>query len=130
MTSDPKWPDDGLKRQWWTKGPAGHVKKKPTRQPAEGEETFTVADVESLGFIGVKKFAADRGFLKEGRYTIPGRSKIKRMNYLDREGLKACILHFRALQGARELGAIEKFLEKVGAGKERELSKLRKLMGT
>ena len=117
-----------MTRNVFSKGPASHIKKKPTRQPLEGEDTFTVADVESLGFIGVKKFASDQGFLKEGRYTIPGRAKIKRMNYVDREGLVACILHFRALQGQRELRKVEDFLEKVGQGKERELKKLRALL--
>jgi hypothetical protein len=129
VAGEAKWPDDGQKRQWWTQGPSGHRAKKPTRQAEPGEEWFSVADVESLGFIGVKKFASEAGLLKEGRYTIPGRSKIKRMNYVDREGLRACILHFRAKQGGVELVQIEKFLEKVGQVKERELKKLRKLMG-
>jgi len=120
---------DDLKRAWFSQGPASHRAKKATREAAEGEEFYTIADVESLGFHGVLKFAKEHGLLREARYTIPGRHKIKRMGYVDREGLIACITHFRKQQGKTELGLIERFLEKVGQGKARELKKLRKLMG-
>lgn len=125
--------DSTLKRSIFSQGPASHVKKKPTRDAAEGEEFFTIADIEDglglSGRHGVKKWAESQGILREARYTIPGRHKIKRMAYVDREGLVAIVLHFRASQGKAELRQVEDLLEKVGQGKERELRKLRKLMG-
>ena len=126
---EPSWPDDGQKRQWWTKGPSGHVQKKPVRELAEGEEIFTIAEVESMGFIGVKKFAADNGLLREGRYLVPGRSKIKRMNYVDAAGLRLVIAEFRAAQGKREVDAMESKLAKLGASKERALKRLKEARG-
>ena len=118
---------EDLKRAWHSIGPPSHVKKKPTIEVGD-TEFYTIADVESLGFSGVKKFAVEHGLLREARYTIPGRHKIKRMGYVDRAGLELIIAHMRSKQGQTELGAIERFLEKVGQGKERELKKLRALM--
>jgi len=120
--------DEPLKRDIFSKGPPSHVKKKPTIEAGD-TEFYTIADVESLGFHGVLTFAKAYGLFREARYTIPGRHKIKRMGYVDRAGLIACITHFRKQQGERELGELEKFLEKVGRGKKRELEKLRRLMG-
>lgn len=115
-----------LKRNVFSRGPPSHVKKKPTIE-AGNTEFYTIADVESLGFYGVLKFAKEHGLVREARYTIPGRHKIKRMGYVDRAGLKLIIAHMRAAQGKLELREIEKFLERVGKGKERELKKLRAL---
>lgn len=118
---------DDLKRAWFSQGPASHRAKKATRELSEGEEAFTIADVEALGFNGVKKFAAERGFLKEGRYTIAGRAKVKRMSYVDREGLVEVLKYFRARQGATFLVEVERDLAKLGRAKERELKKVRSL---
>lgn len=129
---DVKWPDDGPKRPWWTKGPSGHVRKKPVRELKAGEEVFTIADIEEgLGLMGkhkVKQWAAERGLLREGRYTIAGRSKIKRMNYVERDGLVAILEYFRARQGVGVLLEVEKELGKMGARKERELKKVRGIL--
>ena len=116
-------------RQWYTQGFSGHVKKKETFQAAEGTDIFTIAEVESMGFKGVKKLASERGFLREGRYRIPGRQKIKRMNYVDRAGLIEIIEFFRARQGAAELDAIEKGLERQGEKREKALKRLREARG-
>ncbi len=115
--------EDSAKRKLFSNGFSGHVQKKAVRHLAEGEDIFTVAEVEGLGFKGVKQFALDNGLLHEGRYKIAGRAKIKRMNYIDRAGLVLVIEHFRGLQGSKELAGLEASLEKLG--KAKELKKLR-----
>ena len=107
----------GINRSGW------HRQKKEVRALAEGEDVFTIAEVESLGFKGVKKFALTFGLLKEGRYRIAGRAKIKRMNYVDRAGLVAILEHFRAKQGLVEVVKLEAQLEGWARRREKRLGK-------
>jgi hypothetical protein len=111
----------GVNRSGW------HRQKKETRGLEGDEEFFAIAEVEALGFKGVKSWAQERGLLKEGRYTIAGRHKVKRMNYVDKDGLVEILKFFRARQGVGVLMEVEKELGKMGDLKEKQLKKVRAL---